>query len=45
MTASKAAALAKQFEGSVVPANRNFSDRERIRKPIGSRTMQQLNLK
>ena len=35
---AKSDALSKQFEGSVEAANRNFADRERIRRSIGSQT-------
>lgn len=42
---AKADALAKQFEGSVEASNRNFADRERIRRNIGSQTMQEIVLK
>ncbi len=42
---AKADALAKQFEGSVEAANRNFADRERMRRSIGSQTMQEIKLK
>ncbi|MGA3159079.1 MAG: hypothetical protein ABSE43_16070 [Steroidobacteraceae bacterium] len=42
---AKADALSKQFEGSVEAANRSFADRGRIRRNIGSETLQELKLK
>jgi hypothetical protein len=42
---AKADAISKQFEGSVAAANQAQSDRARIRRVLGSSTMQVLNLK
>ena len=37
---AKADALSKQFEGSVDAANHSYAERDKIRKIIGSQTMQ-----
>jgi hypothetical protein len=42
---AKADALSKQFEGSVEAANHNYAERDKIRKIIGSQTMQEMKLK
>jgi hypothetical protein len=42
---AKADALSKQFEGSVEAANRSFAERDRIRRNVGSETLQELKLK
>jgi hypothetical protein len=42
---AKADALSKQFEGSVDAANHSYAERDKIRKIIGSQTMQELKLK
>ncbi len=38
-------AVAKQVEGSVETSNKGFGDRDKIRRTLGSETMQALNLK
>jgi hypothetical protein len=42
---AKADALSKQIEGSVEAANHSFADRDKIRRTLGSQTMQELKLK
>jgi len=42
---AKADAIAKQLEGSVASANKAQADRAKIRRVLGSETMQVLNLK
>jgi hypothetical protein len=41
----KGDAIAKQVEGSVEASARSFGDRDKIRRTVGSSTMQVLNLK
>jgi hypothetical protein len=41
----KGDAISKQIEGSVEASNRSFGDRDKIRRTVGSSTMQVLNLK
>jgi hypothetical protein len=42
---AKGDAIAKQVEGSVAAANQSEADRTKIRRVLGSSTMQILNLK
>ena len=42
---AKGDAIAKQIEGSVEAANKSETDRSKIRRVLGTQTMQRLNLK
>jgi hypothetical protein len=42
---AKGDAIAKQIEGSVAASNQGAADRAKIRRVLGSSTMQVLNLK
>jgi len=42
---AKGDAIAKQIEGSVEAANKSQADRSKIRRVLGTQTMQRLNLK